>query len=95
MARQIAVPTIIELSTAAGADMPDLAIKITIVTAINVIPDRGDQLVRPTHSETMTPATQIQTVPRIAIDPAKSKFISVDEKNAMTIIAVAPSNTAA
>ena len=54
MATQIAAPTITELMIDALSLMP-LLIRMRIVTAIRVIPDNGDQLVLPRHSETMTP----------------------------------------
>ncbi|OPZ95150.1 MAG: hypothetical protein BWY71_02331 [Planctomycetes bacterium ADurb.Bin412] len=38
-----------------------------IVTAISVIPLRGFQLVRPAHSDKITPAIQIHTVPNSAM----------------------------
>ena len=59
-----------------------------------VIPESGDQLVLPTHSETMTPATQIQSVPSTAIKIARHNVISLEERKAIATRAKAPQTTA-
>ena len=53
-----------------------LLTRIRIVTAIIVMPDIGDQFVRPSDSDTITPAIQIQSVPRTAIKAARQSTIS-------------------
>jgi hypothetical protein len=60
-----------------------LATKIRIVIPISVMPERGDQFVRPMHSERMTPAIQIHSVPRIAITAPFTNVISETESCAI------------
>jgi hypothetical protein len=55
-----------------------------MVMPISVMPESGDQLVRPMHSDRMTPATQIHSVPSKAISPARTQLISGVEKIAVT-----------
>ena len=58
---------------------PPLAITIRIVTAMSVMPDNGDQFVRPMHSATTTPATQTHKVPSNAMAAARpSDMFSTD-----------------
>ena len=63
-----------------GAVSPNpLEMIINMVIAIKVMPERGDQLVRPIHSESITPAIHIQRVPITAMKmPLASPISSVD-----------------
>ena len=66
IATQIAPPIMTEAMICWVLPSP-LAMTVSRVTAIRVMPERGDQFVRPTHSETITPATQTQRMPSRAI----------------------------
>jgi len=71
-------------TTAAVVSPSPLEIKIRMVTAIRVMPDSGDQLVRPMASDRMTPAIQTHRVPtRAIIRPRPKPILSVD-RTAMT-----------
>ncbi len=75
MATQIAAPTTTETVMVVLVLTP-LATKIRMVTAISVMPLKGDQLVRPRHSLTITPAIQIHSVPSNAMATARPQPIS-------------------
>jgi len=83
MATHIAAPTTIEATTVARSSSPE-ATKIRMVTPISVMPESGDQLVRPMHSDSTTPATQIHSVPRTAISAPRAIPISSTDMMAIT-----------
>ena len=70
MATQVAAPTVTAATMAWGVLIPPnvWVIMINNVTAMRVIPESGDQLVRPMASERIMPAIQIHRVPRTAIN---------------------------
>ena len=76
IATQIAAPMMTDATIVWGVSVMPLARKVRIVTAINVMPESGDQLVRPMHSDTITPATQIHSTPTSAIEIAVPSVIS-------------------
>ncbi len=83
MATHMAAPTMIEETMVAVSVIP-LATSSRMVMPISVMPDSGDQLVRPMHSERTTPATQIHSVPSSAITPPRSQVISSVDRMAVT-----------
>ena len=89
MATQIAAPTTTEETMVETSPRPE-ATRIRIVTAIRVMPLSGDQLVRPTHSATITPAAQIHRVPSTAIEIAWPKVMFGAAKKAMATSASPP-----
>ena len=92
MATQMAAPMITD-ATIVWESLIPLAIRVRMVTAIRVIPERGDQFVRPTHSETMTPAIQIQRTPSSAIIIAVPTVISETESRPTTMSRSEPTPT--
>ena len=62
--------------------------------AISVMPDSGDQLVRPMHSERITPAIQTHSVPSSAMIRPRSRVISGTDNSAMISISRKPPSTA-
>ena len=93
MATQTAAPTITAATMASLRSRP-LVMMISNVTAIRVIPDSGDQLVRPMHSDRITPAIHTQTVPRSAIARPRPIPMCCVERVAMTIRTTAEAPTA-
>ena len=66
-----------------------LVVGIVMVTAMSVIPLSGDQFVRPMPSESITPAIQIQSVPKTAINAPRGTPTSFVDKIAVTNKAIA------
>ena len=95
MATQAAAPTMMADTMAARVSSRPLDMMIRSVTAISVMPESGDQLVRPMASDNMTPAIQIHSVPTTAMSiPRPSPIFSVD-KTAMTVSRIAAPPTQA
>src|SRR5690554_4469874 len=92
MATQVAAPTVMAATMAGPVLIPPniWVIIISKVTAIKVMPDNGDQLVRPMASDKIIPAIQIHKVPSTAIKTPRAKPTSWAEVTAIT-----PNNMAA
>ena len=93
IATHAAAPTMTEEMIAAESPIP-LVITIRMVTAINVIPESGDQLVRPMHSDRITPATQIHSVASTAMMMPRVTPTSLVESMAITVSTIAARPTA-
>ena len=80
-----AAPTMMADTIAALLSSRPLEMMIRSVTAINVIPESGDQLVRPMASDKMTPAIHIHKVPTTAMSMPRPIPIFSVERIAITI----------
>ena len=91
IATQAAAPTMMAETIAALVSPRPLDMKIRMVTAIRVMPDKGDQLVLPIASLRMTPAIQTHSVPTSAMTkPRPRPIFSVDSTAIVASSIVAP-----
>ncbi len=84
IATQVAAPTISAAIMESLRSMPCVTM-INNVIPTNVMPDSGDQFVRPMASERMIPAIHIHSVPRSAIVIPRPRPIVSTEVTAITL----------